>query len=206
MKKGSRGTILILSLGVFLTLLFSIIDKKEINDYKNIGIDLTYDERVKEPIEELLVKFVDFDCSKEEVNCEEIISNKEVAEKYNSVFNSTLKYNLESELKMSKISIKSIVKEPDNEYRVNFHRKFEIKFDKNSDTISGGMDDYTAYIVEKNGEFYIDRILNDVDFNQFKNSKSKIAKLFKSEEELFNEAMKYEIEARKDYEEYLKNL
>uniref|UniRef100_UPI0039E9039E hypothetical protein n=1 Tax=Clostridium perfringens TaxID=1502 RepID=UPI0039E9039E len=197
MKKGSRGTILILSLGVFLTLLFSIIAKKEINDYKNIGIDLTYDERVKEPIEELLVKFVDFDCSKEEVNCEEIISNKEVAEKYNSVFNSTLKYNLESELKMSKISIKSIVKEPDNEYRVNFHRKFEIKFDKNSDTISGGMDDYTAYIVEKNGEFYIDRILNDVDFNQFKNSKSKIAKLFKSEEELFNEVMKSEIEARR---------
>ena len=107
---------------------------------------------------------------------------------------------------MSKVSIKSIVKEPDNEYRVNFHREFEIKFDKNSDTISGGMDDYTAYIVEKNGEFYIDRILNDVDFNQFKNSKSKIAKLFKSEEELFNEAMKSEIEARKNYEEYLKNL
>ncbi|KXA08562.1 hypothetical protein ACSXBY_08850 [Clostridium perfringens] len=55
---------------------------------------------------------------------------------------------------MSKVSIRSIVKEPDNEYRVKFHRKFEIKFDKNSDTTSGGMDDYTAYIVEKNGEFY----------------------------------------------------
>lgn len=135
-----------------------------------------------------------------------IIAKKEVAEKYNSVFNSTLKYNLESELKMSKVSIKNIVKEPDNEYRVNFHREFEIKFDKNSDTISGGMDDYTAYIVEKNGEFYIDRILNDVDLEQFKNNKSKIAKLFKSEEELFNEAMKSEIEARKNYEEYLKNL
>lgn len=201
MKKGIGVTISILSLGVFLALSFFIIAKKEIKDYKNIGIDLTYDERVKEPIEELLVKFVDFDYSKEEVNCEEIISNKEVAEKYNSTFNSTLKYNLESELKMSKVSIISIVKEPDNEYRVNFHREFEI-----SDTISGGMDDYTAYIVKKNGEFYIDRILNDVDFNQFKNSKSKIAKLFKSEEELFNEAMKSEIEARKDYEEYLKNL
>ena len=198
MKKGIGVTISILSLGVFLALSFFIIAKKEIKDYKNIGIDLTYDERIKEPIEELLVKFVDFDYSKEEVNCEEII--------YNSVFNSTLKYNLESELKMSKVSIKSIVKEPDNEYRVKFHREFEIKFDKNSDTISGGMDDYTAYIVEKNGEFYIDRILNDVDFNQFKNSKSKIAKLFKSEEELFNEAMKSEIEARKNYEEYLKNL
>lgn len=107
---------------------------------------------------------------------------------------------------MSKVSIKSIVKEPDNEYRVKFHREFDIKFDKNSDTISSGMDDYTAYIVEKNGEFYIDKILNDVDFNQFKNSKSKIAKLFKSEEELFNEAMKSEIEARRNYEEYLKNL
>ncbi len=150
MKKGIGVTILILSLGVFfLALSFSIIAKKEINDYKNIGIDLTYDEGVKEPIEELLVKFVDFDCSKEEVNCEEIISNKEVAETYNLTFNSTLKYNLESELKMSKVSIKSIVKEPDNEYRVKFHREFEIKFDKNSDTISGGMDDYTAYIVEK---------------------------------------------------------
>lgn len=109
-------------------------------------------------------------------------------------------------MKMSKVSIRSIVKEPDNEYRVKFHREFEIKFDKNSDTISGGMDDYTAYIVKKNGEFYIDRILNDVDLEQFKNNKSKIAKLFKSEEELFNEAMKSEIEARKDYEEYLKNL
>ncbi|MDM0538806.1 hypothetical protein QTH08_05070 [Clostridium perfringens] len=206
MKKGIGVTISILSLGVFLALSFFIIAKKEIKDYKNIGIDLTYDERIKEPIEELLVKFVDFDYSKEEVNCEEIISNKEVAEKYNSVFNSTLKYNLKSELKMSKVSIKSIAKEPDNEYRVKFHREFEIKFDKNSDTISGGMDDYTAYIVEKNGEFYIDRILNDVDFNQFKNSKSKIAKLFKSEEELFNEAMKSEIEARRNYEEYLKNL
>lgn len=206
MKKGIRGSILILSLGVFLALSFFIIAKKEIKDYKNIGTDVTYDERIKEPIKELVVKFVDFDYSKEEVNCEEIISNKEVAEKYNSVFNSTLKYNLESELKMSKVSIKSIVKEPDNEYRVNFHREFEIKFDKNSDTISGGMDDYTAYIVEKNGEFYIDRILNDVDLEQFKNNKSKIAKLFKSEEELFNEAMKSEIEARKNYEEYLKNL
>ncbi|EPB8198062.1 hypothetical protein GNF43_08655 [Clostridium perfringens] len=202
MKKGIGVTISILSLGVFLALSFFIIAKKEIKDYKNIGIDVTYDERIKE----LVVKFVDFDYSKEDVNCEEIISNKEVAEKYNSVFNSTLKYNLESELKRSKVSIKSIVKEPDNEYRVKFHREFEIKFDKNSDTISGGMDDYTAYIVEKNGEFYIDRILNDVDFNQFKNSKSKIAKLFKSEEELFNEAMKSEIEARKNYEEYLKNL
>lgn len=202
MKKGIGVTISILSLGVFLALSFFIIAKKEIKDYKNIGIDLTYDER----IEELLVKFVDFDYSKKEVNCEEIISNKEVAETYNLTFNSTLKYNLESELKMSKVSIKSIVKEPDNEYRVNFHRKFEIKFDKNSDTISSGMDDYTAYIVEKNGEFYIDRILNDVDLEQFKNNKSKIAKLFKSEEELFNEAMKSEIEARKNYEEYLKNL
>lgn len=206
MKKGIRGSILILSLGVFLALSFFIIAKKEIKDYKNIGTDVTYYERIKEPIKELVVKFVDFDYSKEEVNCEEIISNKEVAEKYNSVFNSTLKYNLESELKMSKVSIKNIVKEPDNEYRVNFHREFEIKFDKNSDTISGGMDDYTAYIVEKNGEFYIDRILNDVDLEQFKNNKSKIAKLFKSEEELFNEAMKSEIEARKNYEEYLKNL
>lgn len=207
MKKGIWVTISILSLGVFLALSFFIIAKKEIKDYKNIGIDVTYDERIKEPIEELVVvKFVDFDYSKEAVNCEEIISNKEVAEKYNSVFNSTLKYNLESELKMSKVSIKSIVKEPDNEYRVNFHREFEIKFDKNSDTISGGMDDYTAYIVEKNGEFYIDRILNDVDLEQFKNNNSKIAKLFKSEEELFNEAMKSEIEARKNYEEYLKNL
>lgn len=109
-------------------------------------------------------------------------------------------------MKISKVSIKSIVKEPDNEYRVKFHRKFEIKFDKNSDTISGGMDDYTSYIVEKNGEFYIDRILNDVDFNQFKNSKSKIAKLFKSEEELFNEAIKFEIEARRNYEEYEKEI
>jgi len=52
----------------------------------------------------------------------------------------------------------------------------------------------------------IDRILNDVDFNQFKNSKSKIAKLFKSEEELFNEAMKSEIEARRNYEEYKKEI
>ena len=60
------------------------------------------------------------------------------------------------------------------------------------------MDDYTAYIVEKNGEFYIDRILNDVDFNQFKNSKSKIAKLFKSQGSFFNEAIKFEIEARKE--------
>ncbi|NGT53204.1 hypothetical protein G6Z12_14955, partial [Clostridium perfringens] len=51
-----------------------------------------------------------------------------------------------------------------------------------------------------------DRILNDVDFNQFKNSKSKIAKLFKSEEELFNEAMKSEIEARRNYEEYKKEI
>ncbi|EGT4138456.1 hypothetical protein EQZ09_11715 [Clostridium perfringens] len=206
MKKGIWVTISILSLGVFLALSFFIIAKNEIKDYKNIGTDVTYDERIKEPIEELVVKFVDFDYSKEEVNCEGIISNKEVAEKYNSVFNSTVKYNLESELKMSKVSIRSIVKEPDNEYRVNFHREFEIKFDKNSDTISGGMDDYTAYIVKKNEEFYIDRILNDVDFNQFKNSKSKIAKLFKSEEELFNEAMKSAIEARKNYEEYLKNL
>ena len=88
----------------------------------------------------------------------------------------------------------------------NIFYKKPQEFDKNSDTISGGMDDYTAYIVEKNGEFYIDKILNDVDFNQFKNSKSKIAKLFKSEEELFNEAMKSEIEARRNYEEYLKNL
>ena len=206
MKKGIWVTISILSLGVFLALSFFIIAKNEIKDYKNIGTDVTYDERIKEPIEELVVKFVDFDYSKEEVNCEGIISNKEVAEKYNSVFNSTVKYNLESELKMSKVSIRSIVKEPDNEYRVNFHREFEIKFDKNSDTISGGMDDYTAYIVKKNEEFYIDRILNDVDFNHFKNSKSKIAKLFKSEEELFNEAMKSAIEARKNYEEYLKNL
>ena len=206
MKKEIRESILILSLGAFLTLSFSIIAKEEMKDYKNVGTDLTYDERIREPIEELVVKFVDFDYSKEKVNCEEIISNKEVAKKYNSTFNSTLKYNLESELKMSKVSIRSIVKEPDNEYRVKFHREFEIKFDKNSDTISGGMDDYTAYIIEKNGEFYIDRILNDVDFNQFKNSKSKIAKLFKSEEELFNEAMKSEIEARKNYEEYLKNL
>lgn len=37
-------------------------------------------------------------------------------------------------------------------------------------------------------------------------SKRKRGKLFKSEEELFNEVMKSEIEARKDYEEYLKNL
>lgn len=36
-------------------------------------------------------------------------------------------------------------------------------------------------------------------------SKRKRGKLFKAEE-LFNEAMKSEIEARKDYEEYLKNL
>ena len=37
-------------------------------------------------------------------------------------------------------------------------------------------------------------------------SKSKRGKLFKSEEELFNEAMKSEIEARKNYEEYKKEI
>ncbi|MFR1317218.1 MAG: hypothetical protein ACLSBN_16240, partial [Clostridium perfringens] len=93
MKKGIGVTISILSLGVFLALSFFIIAKNEIKDYKNIGTDVTYDERIKEPIEELLVKFVDFDYSKEEVNCEGIISNKEVAETYNLTFNSTLKYN-----------------------------------------------------------------------------------------------------------------
>ena len=206
MKRGTGVTISILTLGIILISSFFMIANKEIKEYMNLGINVTYDENVREPIEELVSRFVDFDYSKEPVNCEEIISNKEVAYKYNSSFNSTVEYNVESELKMSKVDIKKIVKEPDNEYKVKFNREFEIKFDKDSDTISWGMDDYTAYVIEKNGKFYIDRILNDVDLEQFKNSKSKLTKLFKSEEELFNEAMKSEIEARKDYEEYLKNL
>lgn len=37
-------------------------------------------------------------------------------------------------------------------------------------------------------------------------SKRKRGKLFKAEEELFNEAMKSEIEARKNYEEYKKEI
>lgn len=206
MKRGTRVTISIVTLGIILISSFFMIANKEIKEYMNWGINVTYDENVREPIEELVSRFVDFDYSKEPVNCEEIISNKEVAYKYNSSFNSTVKYNLESELKMSKVDIKKIVKEPDNEYKVKFNREFEIKFDKDSDTISWGMDDYTAYVIEKNGKFYIDRILNDVDLEQFKNSKSKITKLFKSEEELFNEAMKSEIEARKAYDEYIGNL
>lgn len=206
MKRGTGVTISILTLGIILISSFFMIANKEIKEYMNLGINVTYDENVREPIEELVSRFVDFDYSKEPVNCEEIISNEEVAYKYNSSFNSTVKYNLESELKMSKVDIKKIVKEPDNEYKVKFNREFEIKFDKDSDTISWGMDDYTAYVIEKNGKFYIDRILNDVDLEQFKNSKSKITKLFKSEEELFNEAMKSEIEARKAYDEYIGNL
>ena len=206
MKRGTGVTISILTLGIILISSFFMIANKEIKEYMNLGINVTYDENVREPIEELVSRFVDFDYSKEPVNCEEIISNKEVAYKYNSSFNSTVKYNVESELKMSKVDIKKIIKEPDNEYKVKFNREFEIKFDKDSDTISWGKDDYTAYIIEKNGKFYIDRILNDVDLEQFKNSKSKITKLFKSEEELFNEAMKSEIEARKAYDEYIGNL
>lgn len=206
MKRGTGVTISILTLGIILILSFFMIANKEIKEYMNLGINVTYDENVREPIEELVSRFVDFDYSKEPVNCEEIISNKEVAYKYNSSFNSTVEYNVESELKMSKVDIKKIVKEPDNEYKVKFNREFEIKFDKDSDTISWGKDDYTAYIIEKNGKFYIDRILNDVDLEQFKNSKSKLTKLFKSEEELFNEAMKSEIEARKAYDEYIGNL
>ncbi|HHD2751294.1 TPA: hypothetical protein ACOTG0_000033 [Clostridium perfringens] len=206
MKRGTGVTISILTLGIILILSFFMIANKEIKEYMNLGINVTYDENVREPIEELVSRFVDFDYSKEPVNCEEIISNKEVAYKYNSSFNSTVEYNVESELKMSKVDIKKIVKEPDNEYKVKFNREFEIKFDKDSDTISWGKDDYTAYVIEKNGKFYIDRILNDVDLEQFKNSKSKLTKLFKSEEELFNEAMKSEIEARKAYDEYIGNL
>lgn len=206
MKRGTGVTISILTLGIILISSFFMIANKEIKEYMNLGINVTYDENVREPIEELVSRFVDFDYSKEPVNCEEIISNKEVAYKYNSSFNSTVEYNVESELKMSKVDIKKIVKEPDNEYKVKFNREFEIKFDKDSDTISWGMDDYTAYVIEKNGKFYIDRILNDVDLEQFKNSKSKLTKLFKSEEELFNEAMKSEIEARKAYDEYIGNL
>lgn len=206
MKRGTGVAISILTLGIILISSFFMIANKEIKEYMNLGINVTYDENVREPIEELVSRFVDFDYSKEPVNCEEIISNKEVAYKYNSSFNSTVEYNVESELKMSKVDIKKIVKEPDNEYKVKFNREFEIKFDKDSDTISWGMDDYTAYVIEKNGKFYIDRILNDVDLEQFKNSKSKITKLFKSEEELFNEAMKSEIEARKAYDEYIGNL
>lgn len=206
MKRGTGVTISILTLGIILISSFFMIANKEIKEYMNLGINVTYDENVREPIEELVSRFVDFDYSKEPVNCEEIISNKEVAYKYNSSFNSTVEYNVESELKMSKVDIKKIVKEPDNEYKVKFNREFEIKFDKDSDTISWGKDDYTAYIIEKNGKFYIDRILNDVDLEQFKNSKSKLTKLFKSEEELFNEAMKSEIEARKAYDEYIGNL
>lgn len=206
MKRGTGVTISIVTLGIILISSFFMIANKEIKEYMNLGINVTYDENVREPIEELVSRFVDFDYSKEPVNCEEIISNKEVAYKYNSSFNSTVEYNVESELKMSKVDIKKIVKEPDNEYKVKFNREFEIKFDKDSDTISWGMDDYTAYVIEKNGKFYIDRILNDVDLEQFKNSKSKLTKLFKSEEELFNEAMKSEIEARKAYDEYIGNL
>lgn len=206
MKRKNGVTVAFLAVGTVLTLSSIMIAKKEISDYKNIGTNVTYNENIKAPIEDLVSKFISFDFAKEPVNCEEIICNKDVADKYNSVFNSTVKYNLNSELLMSNIDIKNIVKEPDDEYKVEFHREFEIKFDKETDTISAGSDEYTAYVVEKDGKFYIDRILNDVPLSQFKDNEGRLAKLFKSEEELFNEAMNAEIKARKDYDEHLKSL
>lgn len=205
MKRKNIVVISILTIGIILMGAFLGIAKKEIIDYRNRGIDVTSDESVRIPIEELAKEFVYLGFSKEHVNCEEIICNKEVAEKYNSTFNSLVKYHLDSEIKKLDVDVNKIIEEPDGEYKVNFYVDFKVKFNSDSDTISGGSDNYTAYVVEREGKFYIDKILNDVNLNQFKNEKNKLSKFFTSEEELYNQAMNFEIESRKLYDEYKKS-
>ncbi|EGT3616429.1 hypothetical protein FHH43_09340 [Clostridium perfringens] len=203
MIKKKESTIVIVAIGIVLLVTFLGIARKEIVDYRNIGVDVTSDESIRVPIENLAEEFVNLDFSKETVNFEEIIVNKEVAYYYNSKFNSTVEYNLYQDIDSIDVEINKIVKEHDD-YKVNFHVEYMFSYNDGSNNKGGGADYYTAYIIEKDGDFYIDKIIDDVNLDQFKNEKNKLVKLFTSEEELFNQAMDAEIESRKLYDEYMK--
>ncbi|MDZ4992488.1 hypothetical protein GNF80_05800 [Clostridium perfringens] len=204
MKK-KTSTITIVIAGVVLLITFLGIARKEIVDYRNRGVDVTNDESIRVPIENLAEEFANLDFSKETVKSEEIILNKEVAYNYNSKFNSTVEYNLDKDLNNMDVEVKKILKEYDGDYKVNFHVEYMFSYTDGSNNKGGGTDDYTAYVVEKDGKFYIDRIIDDVNLGQFKNEKSKLTKLFASEEKLFNQAIDFEIESRKLYDEYKKS-
>lgn len=204
MIKKKESTIVIVVIGIVLLVAFLGIARKEIVDYRNRGVDVTSDESIRVPIENLAKEFVYLGFSKEPVNCKEIICNEEVADNYNSIFNSTVKYNLYQDIDSINVDINKIVKEHDDDYKVNFHVEYMFSYTDGSNNKGGGIDDYTAYIVEKDGKFYIDRIIDNVNLGQFKHEKSKLTKLFISEEELYNQAMNFEIESRKFYDEYMK--
>lgn len=203
MIKKKESTIIIVVIGIVLLVAFLGIARKEIVDYRNIVVDVTSDESIRVPIENLAKEFVYLGFSKEPVNCEEIICNEEVADNYNSIFNSTVKYNLYQDIDSIDVEINKIVKEHDD-YKINFHVEYMFSYTDGSNNKGGGIDDYTAYIVEEDGKFYIDRIIDNVNLGQFKHEKSKLTKLFVSEEELYNQAMNFEIESRKLYDEYMK--
>lgn len=201
-KKGITVTLCLI--GIILVGAFLAISRKEIINYKNIGVNVTNDEKIMIEIQKLAEKFVTLNFSKEPVKCEEIICNEKVAELYNSIFNSVVEHNLHKDLDNIEVDINRVVKENDGEYKVNFRSEFTISYISDGNH-GGGIDEYTAYMVEKDGKFYIDRIIHDVDLMEFKNEKSSLEKLITTEEELYNQAIDFEIMAREHYDEYIKN-
>lgn len=120
-------------------------------------------------VKDLLTKFFELQISTEPIECSNIINNTKLAELYNLKFNSLIDSNKEKENMQLIIKINNIKKISDNNYIVKFSvtRKFNYKGLKNK---SEAKDNYTCEIQDIDNNLYINKLINDSDYNEYNDS------------------------------------
>ncbi|MDM0687173.1 hypothetical protein [Clostridium perfringens] len=154
MKK--RFKIILLIVIIFLVILIAYL--------KVIPIKLSLESKT------LLTDFFELGESKVPVDVSNLVNDPKLAELYNLKFNSLLEFNKKEENMNLTVNINSITRKNLDIYIVKFDVEREFNY-KGLDNKSWAQDFYTCEIQDINNKLYINKLIDDVDYNVYFDSK-----------------------------------
>ena len=133
-------------------------------------------------VKDLLTKFFELQISTEPIDCSNIINNTKLAELYNLKFNDLVDSNKDKENMQLIVKINNIENISEYNYIVKFSvtRKFNYK---GLESKSEAKDNYTCEIQDIDNNLYINKLINDSDYNEYneslvKNNKALVGNMF----------------------------
>ncbi|MGG5460013.1 hypothetical protein [Clostridium sp. B9] len=118
----------------------------------------------------LLTDFFELGESETPVDVSNLVNDPKLAELYNLKFNSLLEFNKKEENKELTVNINSIKRKKLNSYIIKFDMEREFNY-KGLDNKSWAKDFYICEIQDINNKLYINKLIDDVDYNSYLDSK-----------------------------------
>ena len=159
-------------------------------------------------VKDLLTKFFELQISTEPIDCSNIINNTKLAELYNLKFNDLVDSNKDKENMQLIVKINNIENISEYNYIVKFSvtRKFNYK---GLESKSEAKDNYTCEIQDIDNNLYINKLINDSDYNEYneslvKNNKALVGNMFLKKIEItfdnYSNYLEKEITSTKEFQ------